>query len=687
MRLKRFITCVLTSLLLLSVVTIPVLAATYSASFTVSETEDNSYDMLPVIVDIDNESLVDAGIITEEGLDTRVVSGTTELPHMLLGDKTLFTLPVEGSSQYPLNYTMGDDPLDAFYVITGYGGRVTVADDDDLELDNDFEIEISDAFIDTSMGGTKNIVYKQDAFRLFTGDVAGEVTATITGVTADNFETGADGQSLIYGTTSWSAMTFTTTSAYTLDAIQIKVYKAAGSVQWVICSIRNTTGGAPQNAAGEIGSGSIDSATFTTNANGEWYTIDIAENPLLASGTKYAIVLHKTASEPNDAYWKQDGSGPPYGGGSRYTSGDSGSTWNPDLTKDMYFRTVPIEPTVDTDVTVVNVTSDEHDIRVSADGTNFELSIDGAVAGDYYNTVLLDGASVPDNDYDWLIMDNSTTPFMFYMGRYDHMVSDVPIVRYQPNDIVVNTSYDGTADAGGDTDTIIDAELTQANDYWNWALVTITDTTDDLAPIGETSVCELFEAGTDEVTLETALTAGVDAGDTYTIEFGTLVDRQDGDEDGRITWGVNPLGIDALIGPLLPTESSTAPEVTVGEGSSFVPETGEDEMLTTGIEGENLPFYGLIHSLLTEYEGLGGPHIAMAYFWKLVVMVLGWAFGTAVMLATRQVIFGIFGYLLGFGIPAYAMGGVLDSWIPIVYGIGALCLAGLLWKWTSSSIG
>ena len=77
----------------------------------------------------------------------------------------------------------------------------------------------------------------------------------------------------------------------------------------------------------------------------------------------------------------------------------------------------------------------------------------------------------------------------------------------------------------------------------------------------------------------------------------------------------------------------------------------------------------------------------MAYFWKLVVMVLGWAFGTAVMLATRQVIFGIFGYLLGFGIPAYAMGGVLDSWIPIVYGIGALCLAGLLWKWTSSSIG
>jgi len=158
------------------------------------------------------------------------------------------------------------------------------------------------------------------------------------------------------------------------------------------------------------------------------------------------------------------------------------------------------------------------------------------------------GASVADNANDWKLNQNNVMPYMDY---YKHTVSGVEHAWYQPNDIIVNTSYDGTADAGGDTDTIIDAELTQANDYWNLALVTITDTTDDLAPEGETAVVLDFIDATDEVTLATALTAGVDAGDTYTIEFGTLVDRQGGDENGRITWGVNPTGAAASLSSLV----------------------------------------------------------------------------------------------------------------------------------------
>jgi len=146
---------------------------------------------------------------------------------------------------------------------------------------------------------------------------------------------------------------------------------------------------------------------------------------------------------------------------------------------------------------------------------------DGVTDPDRWGTNLK-GDSVPDNANDWILNQNNVMPYMDY---YKHTVGEAIQAWYQPNTVVENTSYDGTADAGGDTDTIIDAELTQAEGYWVNALVTITETDDHLAPEGETSICTAFAAATDEITLTPALTAGVDAGDTYTVEFGTLVDR------------------------------------------------------------------------------------------------------------------------------------------------------------------
>lgn len=121
---------------------------------------------------------------------------------------------------------------------------------------------------------------------------------------------------------------------------------------------------------------------------------------------------------------------------------------------------------------------------------------------------------------------------------------------YQPITMVIGTSYDGTADALGDTTHIVDAELTQASDYWNNALVTIVTTTDTFAPQGETSVVTDFDTATDTLTISPALTVSTDAGDTYTVDFGTLQDRTAKDNDARITWGVNPSGITTTLGVL-----------------------------------------------------------------------------------------------------------------------------------------
>jgi len=76
----------------------------------------------------------------------------------------------------------------------------------------------------------------------------------------------------------------------------------------------------------------------------------------------------------------------------------------------------------------------------------------------------------------------------------------------------------GTADAGTAT-TLDDAILTQADSYWNGARLTITDTTDGLAPKDEVAIITGFTAVNDRLTFA-ALTAAVDTGDTYILQTG-----------------------------------------------------------------------------------------------------------------------------------------------------------------------
>ncbi len=122
-------------------------------------------------------------------------------------------------------------------------------------------------------------------------------------------------------------------------------------------------------------------------------------------------------------------------------------------------------------------------------------------------------------------------------------------IWYNPNTIVENTQEASTADAGTAL-TLDDAVLTQVNDFWNGAKLVIVTTTDTFAPQGESSVITDFDAALDRLTFD-ALTAVVDAGDTYTIDYGTLIDRASTPQDGRITWGVNPTGVSVTLGSMV----------------------------------------------------------------------------------------------------------------------------------------
>jgi len=82
--------------------------------------------------------------------------------------------------------------------------------------------------------------------------------------------------------------------------------------------------------------------------------------------------------------------------------------------------------------------------------------------------------------------------------------------------IIFINSYTGIADAGSSNVKIIDAELTQEDDYWNLASLVITSTTDGLAPEGEIATITDFIAATDELQFA-ALSVAVNTGDTYTV--------------------------------------------------------------------------------------------------------------------------------------------------------------------------
>lgn len=517
-----------------------VFAAAYTATFVISETASASYTMLPMLKDAPITWLSSNGYITSTGLDTRIETlAGLEKPHVLATDKILTAVAVPADSQTNLNFTTGNSALTSMNIIAGYDGYYTITDAAALELGNNFEIEI-DGYVDTSAGATKNLVYKQDSFLLYIS-AANTITAILTSA-ATNTTLAPDGAgtvtnvpNLFGAATHWQAvLTNDGDTSYVGDTTNDGNYYQDSYA----CSdmVFPTTTKVITSVVIHI----VGESNGVGNGNGKTvlrtHVVDyLGAEETLANGV-YTDYSTTYALNPN-----------------------TGVAWTDTEINDMEIGVTLKVPLGATEVrctqvyAVVNyyltptvsgaVAAGESVIEVTADGVALKL---------YDDTVELDseslnGATTVDNANTWYLGQNDVTPYMSY---YKHTVGGVLIAWYQPVTIITNTYVDGTADAGGDANTIIDAVLTQADDYWNFALVTITDTTDNLAPIGETAVVLDFAAGTDEITLATNLTAGVDAGDTYTVEFGTLVDRQGAAQDARITWGVNPTGIAIALGSL-----------------------------------------------------------------------------------------------------------------------------------------
>jgi len=181
---RKVLCVILLAVFALSLVaTSPVLAYLYRATFTVSNNGSTDYTALPVTyspVDVD-WMIANGFITTATALDTRVetLGGTAQI-HMMAEDRIMAFCPsLESDSQLNWYFTTGNSALVSFPVIVGYGGNVTISDDDALELGNNFSI-IFECWIPENANNTP-LVYKEDAFSISVTDVGAtaDVMATV----------------------------------------------------------------------------------------------------------------------------------------------------------------------------------------------------------------------------------------------------------------------------------------------------------------------------------------------------------------------------------------------------------------------------------------------------------------------------------------------------------------------------
>lgn len=177
----RKLSLLLLALALAVAVAAPVLAAgLYSSDVTVSDNSSVDRTGVGTLVPYGTSQAVDFGYLTANGTDTRMFEGTTERRYMVASDRLGVLSPELLADQERIyRFETGySPPNDFFGVIVGYGGYVTVDDEDvTLELGDNFTIEQS-GWWDTSAGANKNAVSKVDAFRTYVSGT-GNITSTI----------------------------------------------------------------------------------------------------------------------------------------------------------------------------------------------------------------------------------------------------------------------------------------------------------------------------------------------------------------------------------------------------------------------------------------------------------------------------------------------------------------------------
>lgn len=400
-----------------------VFAYTYYSVFTVTNT-GSSYTMLPVGITIDNATLASNYYISASGLDTNVYTSANR-PHMVASDRTLYAAAISTGTN-TAQYRLGDTPNTAFNILTGYNGYITVADAAALEGGAAFSYEFS-GYFNTSTGSNKYIANKSAAFTL-QNTSASQITASIYPPPSSNqsYATGITSAG-IYGA-NYMAQTFTPNASGYLTGLTLRLKKEIAPTGNLSVAIRATSGGKPTGADLVVATKAV--ADISTSV------ADVAFNfttPLaVTNGTVYSIVAGGvTGDVGNYISWHYNTSDG-YAGGTRVTSGDSGTNWTIQATHDQRFSVLITSPAT----IVANAqASGAHDYIVTLAGGTATL-YDGVTS---LGTVAV--ADMWDNSADFTFGQNNVAP---YFTLIKLSVGGTLIAHYQPITIVSSAGATAT---------------------------------------------------------------------------------------------------------------------------------------------------------------------------------------------------------------------------------------------------
>jgi hypothetical protein len=632
---KKLFSGLLLGLVITLVIAMPVLAS-YYANLTVTEANGNDYDQLGMQVSLDVDYLADNGYITATGLDTRVTSGGTTLPHMMVDDRVLFTSDLEAYGTLNLLFETGQTALSSFPVVVGDGGYVTITDAANLELADDFELEF-EGYIDTSVDA--DIVLKQAAARIYkdSGDIIGAiygVPATLTLVPngAGDY-TNID--SVTGAATHWEAVDDApgaddgaTTQVHTVSAVQQKdaynlAYSATLDDNWInsvkvyfICYGSDAT----ETAQPFLRLGTDETTGTEVNLTNAW--------------TEYSEVL----ARPGGGTWKpSDIEDLQACIGLKQSGGDIARCTQ------IYIE-VSYSPSVM--VTVPAVASGKYIVALWADGANLGIDIDGSTE----DTTALGGASSEDNANNWII---ANIPYYNY---YTHTTSSTLRLTYEPTSIIKGEAYS----VGTVTVTNGDATILGAGG------ATWTECMEGSIFVSADGVWYVVDTVTDATHLEltTVYGGGTLGGQSYNM-YPRLPNEESALYDGAITFGSNPAGVTLSLGGFISEE-----QLLPGGGAAEFPETQEiaGETGQPGYTSDlatlpTHPFYPLISAINVQTGiPIGIVWILGASFILAVLFV--WMIGSHGMM--HQMFIG----LAGGGWVAFCWHqGIYPFWVIFIYAV------------------
>jgi len=152
----------------------------------------------------------------------------------------------------------------------------------------------------------------------------------------DSYIVNDDSNGTVISGNAWESQTFTTSQAYNISAVKLKLLRTVGSTPGTVTvSIKATVSDKPSGADLVVGTTSGNTLP-ELGSTPEWRTITFTSVAALTNNTKYAIVVRAAA---NYIAWRVDVSSPTYADGSRAFSTNGGTSWTLDSGDDFMFET------------------------------------------------------------------------------------------------------------------------------------------------------------------------------------------------------------------------------------------------------------------------------------------------------------------------------------------------------------